>query len=473
MTTIDQPSDTTSPPGRTAAGHPIKIRLARHPYQPSRHALAWSAILTPGVVIVILWDRVKLLLDPGSIEAPIIAVIAGTAIIAALSIVAVLCLTLLVRWFVLQLRLARTIGMAARITPPTLPDVCAVIDNVRYMLNYYKKVRFYAADNVSEKVKITSLFGRQIILIDGDLLADAQADETGARLRFLVGASLGALKAGHFRFWLVSMILKFFDSLKYAWPLMLPYKRATRYTADQLGLLCAGDLAASLAVMNRMMVGTDLAPNILPASLLRQANAARVARLTRLIQLSFNSPHLIYRYANLIEYAAVTLPLPESIALAEHLDPESRYALRRLLAKSPHRDRGNRLPSLFRSIGVPYTSTGGRRRALAGLWWGLALNLIMAVAFGSSIYTLAPDKPASREPTNSQDVFLEGSCYTRESFDRNLPVETPCAPGSYNLVKRFDGSSDFDDCTFTETDSYTIVSDQRSNNAVLCLRMVR
>ena len=98
-------------------------------------------------------------------------------------------------WLALQLHRANLLGNAVRVTPESLPELHAVLDEVRNRLAYHRRVDVYVTDRVSGLMSLTSLFGTRIIMIEGDLAATLLSDGRRAELTFLVARFIGALKS--------------------------------------------------------------------------------------------------------------------------------------------------------------------------------------------------------------------------------------------------------------------------------------
>ena len=234
---------------------------------------------------------------------------------------------------------SRLLGRAMRVTAASLPEVHAVVTDVCKQLGYTRPIDVYVIDNADVKVSVFSYLGTRIILIDGSLVAGLlETDRAG--LTFLIGRSIGQLRAEHQRFELMTAVLSLAAPLvnfplSPLGPLTRPYGRATVYSGDQIGLVCCGDLGAALATLERLLVGNELSPRIDRTVLIEQAEHVRAGLLPRLAQLMQPVPHLTNRYLNLMFFARRRYP--ESLQpFISSMTEQDRARLDALWDTSPH-----------------------------------------------------------------------------------------------------------------------------------------
>ena len=236
-------------------------------------------------------------------------------------------------WFGISLWRARLLGGAVKVTEESFPEINGTLNALRRQLDYRKDIDLYVSDDVQGKAQLLNLLGHRVIIIDGGFANELKGEEY-ARLRFMMGSFVGALKARHLRFTLLAVLLDQLNKLKFVSPLLNPYNRATVYTGDHVGYLCSGSLESSLAVLARYMVGKDMAPELSVHGILKQAALVQNQALPRYSQLLQSYPHLVNRYVNVIAFAARVRPT-EYRTFESGLDSAPRQLLHALLSSSP------------------------------------------------------------------------------------------------------------------------------------------
>jgi len=294
ITSTELPRTTEDP------GTPLPIRSLLHPYERSRFILA----LIAAIALSPFW------------------VVMGVVLV--------------LPWIGLQIyRKSALLGNAVRVTGDSLPSVQQELDLVRARLSFDKPVDVYVAENSSALVTLTSYLGTHILLLDGDLMADL-TDGKEPQLRFLLGSFLGSLKAKHQRLTPALVAIRSVKSLQVVNPLVNPYLRATRYSGDQIGYACSGDLASTLEMMYRLLVGKDLAPALPRAAVFPQAAELQEGPLPRIHQWFSSDPHWVNRYINVLAFAEQANPV-EFARFRADLEPSADQLLETMLARSPHR----------------------------------------------------------------------------------------------------------------------------------------
>ncbi|MEU9119893.1 hypothetical protein AB0C96_08525 [Streptomyces sp. NPDC048506] len=293
---------------------PFPLERIRHPHEASRRKLA-----TATTMLTYLIGCIFLI---GALSNGLVG----------LTILIVLIISI---WFGILLWRARLLGGAVKVTAESFPEINDTLNSLRQRLDYQKDIDLYVSDNVDGKAQLLSLLGHRVIIIDGGFAKELQEEEY-ARLRFMMGSFVGALKARHLRFTLLTTLLDQLNKLKFASPLLNPYIRATIYTGDQIGYLCSGSLESSLAVLTRYMVGKEMTPELSPPGILKQAALVQNQALPRYSQLLQSSPHLVNRYVNVIAFAARVRPT-EYKTFESGLDSAPRQLLHTLLSTSPQR----------------------------------------------------------------------------------------------------------------------------------------
>jgi len=320
MSTYTTGAHTLHPPGSTAAvgtdpGIDLSaclrggdIRLLLHPSERSRYHLA-MAVLTS-----VLGSFAILVFAAGGV----VALGTGAVVIVMLSIST---------WVGIQVFRARLLGNAVRVTEQSLPELERLVRDIRGVLSYDRPIDVYVVEHGGSPATLTSYLGQRVIVLEGGLVAELLKSERRPELTFLIARFVGALKARHMRFSPALVVLQGIEQLQFLNLFLMPYERATAYSGDQIGLACCGDLRPSLGVLNRLLVGKELTPQLAVRGVLDQAAEVRRRRLPRLAQLFSGWPHLTNRYLNLLAFASVT----NSRGLAEFRgaigdDPDRHFA---------------------------------------------------------------------------------------------------------------------------------------------------
>jgi hypothetical protein len=291
-------------------------------------------------------------------------------------------------WLGLQVYRSRLLGGAVRVSETTLPELQMVFDQVRARLDYRKQVDVYVKDKVDGGSLMTSYLGTRLIEIEGGLVADLLDQDHQAELTYLIGRHMGQLKARHQRLTLIFLAISVVDSVKLLQPFLAPYLRATAKSGDQIGAACCGDIQATAATMNRLLVGKELGPQLVIKGLLDQAAMVRRRWLPRLAQLFMSLPHATNRYLNLLAFFARVAP-KEINAWRATLDPDTARRLNAVLDASANRRPPRRHPSLL-STSLALLVTGGVRAASGWFFFGHLASARAAQAASQELLSHAP-----------------------------------------------------------------------------------
>lgn len=292
----------------------VSLNDAIHPYEQSRLTLAYCVVAVVVTIVLIM-----LLTSFGEVLAVAMLLAVGIGFI----------------YFLLSVQRAQLLGSAVRVTPHTLPEIHAVLADVRRRLDYHRPVDVYVVAKVEHKAQWISLLGRRVILLEGEFVNGLQSAEGELRLHFLFGSFIGMLKARHDRLNLFLVLLSGVEALQIFKLLLFPYYRATFYTGDQLGYLCAGNLKSALNTIGTLMVGKEFAAQVMTAGVLDQVEVVQRDMLPRLAQIRSSAPHLVNRYLNILAFALIKSP--DSFAeFSQNLDDTTRQRLTNMLAHSPH-----------------------------------------------------------------------------------------------------------------------------------------
>jgi hypothetical protein len=283
----DAPLPTSSAPPPDS---PLDVASLRHPTEASRFALA----LLASTFIVSL--AVFLLVSLGQASQLLLLLLAITVTL------------VLFRLFVQLLRI-RLLADGILVSSETLPRVQEVVDTVRNRLGYDKRVDVFVVDKVSRvlgaeaaPIMLTSFFGVNVIVAEGDALGDLSSEQERRQLVFLLATYIGALKARHTQWtpWLMALEMTGLPKLVFLF--VYPWLRATVYTGDRIAYACCGDLDVSLRAVYQVLVGKNVAPHLRAPGLVGQAMSVRRGRLLRLVQLLRQVPHATNRYLDLLSF---------------------------------------------------------------------------------------------------------------------------------------------------------------------------
>jgi hypothetical protein len=314
------PASRPAPAPRIAAPPPRStpsIGPLLHPTEPSRLALA---LLASGLALLFPF---LIIIHTGGIGdiIVILAIIVGTI------------------WITIQLSRARLLGRSVRVDKSTFPEVDAIVADVCTTLDYRRRIEVYITEKATPtSIVTTSLLGTRLIVIEGGLVADLLQPGKQPQLTFLIGRSIGALRARHMRLEVLIRILEAAEVLKYVAPFIRPYYRATAYSGDQIGMMCCSDLEAALEATRRLLVGSEMASKVSAGVAVPQALLVKQRLLPRLVQLLAVEPHVTNRYANLLCFGRYHAP--ELWAqMVDTLDQYERRCLEEIWLQSPYRFR--------------------------------------------------------------------------------------------------------------------------------------
>jgi hypothetical protein len=305
-------------------------------------------------------------------------------------------------WLGMQVNRSRLLGGAVRVSETTLPELQAVFDEVRARLDYQKPVDVYVMDKVAGGSVMTSYLGTRLIQIEGGLVAELLGDDHYAELTYLIGRHIGQLKARHERLFPIFLALSAVDSLKFLQLFLAPYFRATAKSGDQIAAACCGDIRATAAMMNRLLVGKELGPRLVVKGVLDQAATVRRRWLPRLAQLFMSVPHATNRYLNLLAFFSRVAP-EEINAWRATLDEATASRLAAVLEASPNRRPPRRRPNPL-SMLLAILVSGG---VLAGSGWlnfgapGATKTSSAASGTSGSAHPAGPGNTPAPSPSSS------------------------------------------------------------------------
>lgn len=119
-------------------------------------------------------------------------------------------------------------------------------------------------------------------------------------LAFVVGHELAHIKMGHTT-WL-SFIAPLGNTLPGFNLIFGSWQRRSEYTADRLGLIVCGNLAAATRALVKVAVGPEALAHVDVQEFLRQAEQVAASDVDRLGELFVSHPYAVNRLANLISF---------------------------------------------------------------------------------------------------------------------------------------------------------------------------
>lgn len=381
------------------------IAWLRHPTERSRLVLAVAAsVALAGIAAVLIAKRLET-------DQVVLTMVAGP-------------LAAVLGWLGLQLHRANLLGNAMRVTPESLPELHAVLEEVRAQLGYDRRVDVYVTDRVDGLMTLTSLFGTRVILMEGDLVATLLEGEKRRELTFLVARFIGSLRSRRDRVAPLRLLVTLARPIGLVNVFLWPYDRAVVHTGDQIGLAVSGDLDASLNALDRLLVGGTLGPRVRDGGVFDQATHVRRRRLPRLAQLFNRQPHLANRYVNLMAFAERHAPEQRAATMAA-MDEAGAIRLGDLAARTPHRSWHPRR----RRVLVPAAGALAAAAVIAGA--AVALPGGMAEATADPETALLAHVPPS----------FAGTCVPAEDADLPSIVCTAAAPTSVDFQQHGDARS--------------------------------
>lgn len=275
----------------------LDTAVLRHPYEPSRFALALVGMAFPIALAIFV------LVSLGEATMLVVLIIA-------------IGLGLLLIWLLLQVWRVRLLGDAVLVSEETLPELQEVMDTARERLGYTRPLRVFVVDKMrtvlavdSAPITLTQFFGIRVLVVEGASLGDLADEKDRQRLLFTIATYVGALKARYARWWSPMFTAFHMTGLTVlAQPLINPYYRATVFSGDRIAYAACGDLDISLEAVYRVLVGKEVAPHLRAAGLTGQALAARRRMLLRFAQLLRPIPHATNRYLELLAFISQAAP---------------------------------------------------------------------------------------------------------------------------------------------------------------------
>ena len=262
-------------------------------------------------------------------------------------------------------------------------------------------------------------------------MAELLGEEHHAELTYLIGRHIGQLKARHQRLLPILLAISLVDSVKFLQLFLAPYLRATAKSGDQIAAACCGDIRATAGMMNRLLVGKELAPRLAVKGVLDQAATVRRRWLPRLAQMFMSEPHATNRYLNLLAFLARTSP-QEVRAWQAFLDEATAARLTAVIDASPNRRAPRRRLNPVSTLLATLVTAG--LLALSG--WVIFGSAALADFTGEGNTPTAEPSPTGQTSTGGQATTASQQLLARvpTSFASNCkPISVPAADASQGV----------------------------------------
>ena len=353
----------TTEPARTQPSRaPLEMERLRYPAEPSRLAMAVICVAC-ALVVFVVWLAVgnfSLLVFGG-----IGLLILGFSI-----------------WALWQFSRVHLLGDAVLVNSQTFPEVQSAVDEIRATLQYDRRVDIFVIPNLSPRIQLRSYFGIRALLIEGGAIADMTTPASRPQLLFLLGTYFGAFKAKHDRSAIIELVLDSAGIRTMLAPFVAPWLRTTVYTGDQIAYACSRDFGASLAAVNRVLVGRELTPQLAASGLILQAGRVSKSSVLRVAEMLRPEPYATNRFLNLVRFA-------------QQVDPESVLAFRAGLSAEVNGVLDDALARMTRA---------GRRNTAVALVTAGAVILSGMLLYVPVLASASGPQPTPPDPPVTTDV---------------------------------------------------------------------
>ena len=258
-----------------ALGKSIDVHSLRHPRE-------WL-FLVPIVVTNLI---VGLLLAMFAVNEP--GAFAGLCVLAVAMYVAVRVSRTIMFWYLH--------GNSIQVTDRQYPELHNAVCEACRFLNIRKVPRVYIihGGGLIELFIVKRFTKSGILVFTSEMFENLLQGGDSRPFMMVVGRQLGHIRAGHFRYWILTDMVG-----RLALPFYLAWSRACDYTADRIGMLVAGGLEPARNALVSLTVGRKLARAAHHESLLTQGQELRASPLALLAELLQSEPFIVRRVAEL------------------------------------------------------------------------------------------------------------------------------------------------------------------------------
>ena len=210
-------------------------------------------------------------------------------------------------WFSSQIRKARLIGHAVRVSPSNYPEIEDILQWVCWKLDCNTKIHVYIVNETGLNARLVKFFGNRYILLTSSLVAGMPPKECRNELAWVIARFVGALQARHLRFHsLLSNLSVVINSRilnSFIWPFISPYERSTELSGDQIGMAVVGSVRSSMTALAKLITGHEIVHDLRLRGMLEQGRETHVSLFGTLSILLSSHPHMTERFLNLLAFA--------------------------------------------------------------------------------------------------------------------------------------------------------------------------
>lgn len=200
----------------------------------------------------------------------------------------------------------RVLGNALKVGPEQLPEIHAIKERLMRRLDLQAPTEVYIIEEGPINAILVKFIGTRYVVLFSGLVNAMMKEGQYKELEFVLARALGHIKAKHFRFWLIQLLI----AMEKINPIFyLLYERMCHYTSDRIGFVACGDYGASVTALVKLTVGDKLRAQVNDAALLQQYAEVSGSIGAFLAELFSGHPHLVKRIYRLGEYA-MTLQAP-------------------------------------------------------------------------------------------------------------------------------------------------------------------
>ena len=216
-------------------------------------------------------------------------------------------LSLASTWFSSQIRKARLIGNAVRVSPSNYPEIENIFRWVCWKLDFNTKVHIYIVNEAGLNARLVKFFGNRYILLNSSLVAGMPPKECRNELAWVIARFVGALQARHLRFHsLVSNLSVVINSRVlnlFVLPFILPYERSTELSGDQIGMAVVGSVRSSMTALAKLITGHEIICDLRLRGILEQGQETHASLFSTLSIFFSTHPHMTERFLSLMAFA--------------------------------------------------------------------------------------------------------------------------------------------------------------------------
>lgn len=201
----------------------------------------------------------------------------------------------LMSWIAWKLFMSYLIGNSIEVSSTQYPQIHRVVKQASDYLNILMPTVLILQGHGLFELFVARKFSRRgFIIITSNMLDEFAGQPSSREFMMFIGRQLGHIAAGHFR-------LRFFKDVigRFSFFFYLAWKRRCNFTADNIGLLAAGDLFAAEQALIMITAGARIAPGTNFDAVVEQRNRL-FESIFSWIRLMFSSyPYMIDRIVRL------------------------------------------------------------------------------------------------------------------------------------------------------------------------------